>query len=84
LIVKSGRYGGTYAHKDIAFKFVSLISIEFELFIVKEFQQLKEEEQKQLGWSARRECGYTRNVVAHFKGRYSLKTLIIELKIVYS
>ena len=54
-IVKSGRYGGTYAHKDIAFKFASWISIEFELYIVKEFQRLKEEEQKQLRWSARRE-----------------------------
>ena len=54
-IVKPGRYGGTYAHKDIAFKFASWISIEFELYIVKEFQRLKEEEQKQLGWSALRE-----------------------------
>jgi len=55
IIVKSGRYGGTYAHKDIAFKFASWISVEFELYIVKEFQRLKEEEQKQLGWSAKRE-----------------------------
>jgi len=54
-IVKSGRYGGTYAHKDIAFKFASWISVEFELYIVKEFQRLKEEEQKLLGWSAKRE-----------------------------
>ena len=54
-IVKSGRYGGTFAHKDIAFKFASWISVEFELYIVKEFQRLKEEEQKQLGWSAKRE-----------------------------
>ncbi len=54
-IVKSGRYGGTYAHKDIAFKFAAWISVEFELYIVKEFQRLKEEEQKQLGWSAKRE-----------------------------
>ncbi len=53
--VKPGRYGGTYAHKDIAFKFASWISIEFELYMVKEFQRLKEEEQKQLGWTARRE-----------------------------
>jgi hypothetical protein len=53
--VKSGRYGGTFAHKDIAFKFASWISVEFELYIVKEFQRLKEEEQKQLGWSAKRE-----------------------------
>ena len=50
IISKSGRYGGTYAHKDIAFKFASWISVEFELYIVKEFQRLKEEEQKQLGW----------------------------------
>ncbi|HBS85331.1 MAG: DNA-binding protein [Bacteroidetes bacterium GWF2_38_335] len=55
LVVKSGRYGGTFAHKDIAFKFASWISIEFELYIVKEFQRLKEEEQKHLGWSAKRE-----------------------------
>ena len=55
IIVKAGRYGGTYAHKDIAFKFASWISVEFELYIVKEFQRLKEEEQKQLGWSAKRE-----------------------------
>lgn len=54
-VVKSGRYGGTFAHKDIAFKFASWISVEFELFIVKEFQRLKEEEQKQFGWSAKRE-----------------------------
>jgi hypothetical protein len=55
IISKSGRYGGTFAHKDIAFKFASWISIEFELYIVKEFQRLKEQEQQQLGWSAKRE-----------------------------
>jgi len=55
LISKSGRYGGTYAHKDIAFKFASWISVEFELYLYKEFQRLKEEEQKQLGWTAKRE-----------------------------
>ena len=55
IISKSGRYGGTYAHKDIAFKFASWISVEFELYIVKEFQRLKSEEQRQLGWSAKRE-----------------------------
>lgn len=55
IIAKSGRYGGTYAHKDIAFKFASWISVEFELYIVKEFQRLKEEEQRQIGWSAKRE-----------------------------
>lgn len=52
---KSGRYGGTFAHKDIAFKFAAWISIEFELYFIKEFQRLKEAEQKQLGWSAKRE-----------------------------
>ncbi len=55
IIAKSGRYGGTYAHKDIAFKFASWISVEFELYIVKEFQRLKADEEKQLGWSAKRE-----------------------------
>ena len=55
ICVKSGRYGGTFAHKDIAFKFASWISVEFELYLYKEFQRLKEEEQKQLGWSAKRE-----------------------------
>ena len=54
-IVKSGRYGGTYAHKDIAFKFASWISVEFELYVVKEFQRLKENEQKELGWTVKRE-----------------------------
>ncbi len=55
IIVKSGRYGGTFAHKDIAFKFASWISVEFELYLIKEFQRLKEEEQKQFGWDAKRE-----------------------------
>jgi len=55
MISKSGRYGGTFAHKDIAFKFAAWISIEFELYFIKEFQRLKEEEQKQLGWTAKRE-----------------------------
>ncbi len=54
-IVKSGRYGGTYAHKDIAFKFASWLSVEFELYVVKEFQRLKEQEQKQIGWTVKRE-----------------------------
>ena len=55
IIAKSGRYGGTYAHKDIALKFAGWISVEFELYIVKEFQRLKTEEQRLLGWSAKRE-----------------------------
>jgi len=55
LVAMSGRYGGTYAQRDIAFKFASWISAEFELYLIKEFQRLKEEEQKALGWSAKRE-----------------------------
>ncbi len=51
---KTGRYGGTYAHKDIAFEFASWISVEFKLYLIKEFQRLKEEELKQLGWDIRR------------------------------
>ncbi len=54
-IVKKGKYGGTYAHKDIAFEFGSAISVAFKLYLIKEFQRLKEEEQKQLGWLAKRE-----------------------------
>ncbi len=52
---KAGRYGGTYAHKDIAFEFAMWISPEFKIYIVREFQRLKEQEQQQLGWSAKRE-----------------------------
>jgi len=55
LQAKTGRYGGTYAHKDIAFEFAMWISAEFKFYLVKEFQRLKEEEQKVLGWSAKRE-----------------------------
>jgi len=52
---KAGRYGGTYAHKDIAFEFAMWISPEFKIYVVREFQRLKEEKQKALGWSAKRE-----------------------------
>ncbi len=54
IISKAGRYGGTYAHKDIAFEFASWISAEFKLYLIKEFQRLQEDEQKQLGWDIRR------------------------------
>ena len=55
LIAKKGANAGTYAQRDIAFKFASWVSVEFELYLIKEFQRLKAEEQKQLGWSAKRE-----------------------------
>jgi len=51
---KAGRYGGTYAHKDIAFEFASWVSVEFKLYLIKEFQRLKEDERKTLGWDIRR------------------------------
>ena len=55
LICKNGRGGGTYAHKDIAFEFTSWISAEFKLYLITEFERLKNEEQKQLGWNIKRE-----------------------------
>ena len=55
IVCKTGANGGTYAQRDIAFKFASWVSVEFELYLIKEFQRLKEEEQKQIGWSAKRE-----------------------------
>lgn len=55
IVVKKGKYGGTYAHQDIAFEFGTAINVTFKLFLIKEFQRLKLEEQKQIGWSAKRE-----------------------------
>jgi hypothetical protein len=54
LVAKVGRYGGTYAHKDIAFEFGMWISPEFKIYLIKEFQRLKEVEARQLGWDIRR------------------------------
>ena len=54
IVAKAGRYGGTYAHKDIAFEFASGISPYFKLYLIKEFERLKEEEQKKLGWDIKR------------------------------
>lgn len=55
IVCKSGRYGGTFAHKDIAFKFAGWLSVEFELYVAKEFQRMKANELKMLGWSVKRE-----------------------------
>jgi hypothetical protein len=55
IVVKKGKYGGTYAFRDIAFEFGSAISVPFKLYLIEEFQRLKAEEQKLLGWSAKRE-----------------------------
>jgi hypothetical protein len=54
IVAKAGRYGGTYAHKDIAFEFGMWISAEFKIYLIKEFQRLKETEREQLGWDIRR------------------------------
>ena len=55
IVSKAGRYGGTYAHKDIAFEFGMWISPKFKILLIKEFERLKALEQKKLGWSAKRE-----------------------------
>lgn len=54
LRAKAGRYGGTYAYKDIAFEFGMWISPEFKIYLIKEFERLKAEEMKQLGWDIKR------------------------------
>lgn len=55
IVAKAGRYGGTYARSEIAFKFAGWLSVEFELYLVKEFQRLKAKEQELIGWSVKRE-----------------------------
>lgn len=71
----SGRYGGTYAISDIAFEFASWISVEFKLYLVREFQRLKAKEQKQLEWSAKRELS---------KINYRIHTDAIKMKLIPS
>ncbi len=55
LVSKAGRYGGTYAHKDIAFEFASWVSVEFKLYLIKEFQRLKVQERRTQDWDMRRD-----------------------------
>ncbi|WP_282806536.1 KilA-N domain-containing protein [Clostridium tetani] len=61
IVSKAGRYGGTYAHKDIAFEFASWVSPEFKLYIIKDYQRLRQEEQYRLStdWNLRRELSKT-------------------------
>ena len=54
-VEQHGAGGGTYAQRDIAFKFANWVSVEFELYLVMEFQRLKAKEQEQIGWTAKRE-----------------------------
>lgn len=51
---KSGRYGGTYAHIDIALEFASWVSVEFKFYLIKEFQFLKSQQEKELDWNIKR------------------------------
>lgn len=55
IVARAGRYGGTYAYKDIAFEFASWVSPQFKLYLIKEFERLKKDEQALIGWSAKRE-----------------------------
>ncbi|MFM1772305.1 MAG: hypothetical protein RLZZ71_1447 [Bacteroidota bacterium] len=55
IVSKSGRYGGTYAHKDIALEFAMWISPEFKVYLIQEFQRLKKLEEREISWSAKRE-----------------------------
>lgn len=75
IISKSGRYGGTYAHTDIAFEFASWISPEFKLYIIKDYQRLKADEShvKQIDWSIKREIA---------KSNYKIHTDAIKEKLI--
>ncbi len=87
LQAKAGRYGGTYAHKDIAFEFAMWISPEFKVYIVKEFQRLKEEEQHLLGWSAKRELSkinYRIHTDAIMKNLIPAEITKIQASIIYA
>lgn len=55
IVAKAGRYGGTYAQRDLAFEFASWVSPKFKLYLIRDYQRLKADEQRQLGWSAKRE-----------------------------
>jgi len=63
LQAKPGRYGGTYAHKDIAFEFAMWISPEFKIYLIREFQRLKAEKEKAFGWSAKRELAKVNHLI---------------------
>lgn len=73
IVAKAGRYGGTYAYKDIAFKFASWVSPQFKLYLIKEFERLKKQEQVLLGWSAKRELA---------KVNYRIHTDAIKLNLI--
>ena len=89
IISKPGRYGGTYAHKDIAFEFASWVSVEFKLYLIKEFQRLKEEEseRKSLDWDIKRnlsKINYRIHTDAIKKHLIPEKISIDEKKLIYA
>jgi hypothetical protein len=89
IISKSGRHGGTFAHKDIAFEFASWISPEFKLYLIKEFQRLKEADNKRssLGWDVKRELAkvnYKIHTDAIKQNLIPLKIDLIPGKFVYA
>jgi hypothetical protein len=63
LQAKPGRYGGTYAHKDIAFEFAMWISPEFKIYLIREFQRIKAEKEKAFGWTAKRELAKVNQLI---------------------
>ena len=76
IISKAGRYGGTYAHKDIAFEFAMWISPEFKVYLIREFQRLKAEEQKQIEWSAKQWCDENPEQKGNIRDYASINELI--------
>ncbi len=76
IVSRAGRYGGTYAHKDIAFEFAMWISPEFKVYLIREFQRLKEEEQKLTGWSAKRELSKINSLPSHKISRRHKKVVV--------
>lgn len=89
IISKAGRYGGTFAHKDIAFEFASWISIEFKLYVIKEFQRLKEEEnnRQKLDWNLQRtlsKVNYTIHTDAIKERLIPLKLTAKHISLVYA
>ena len=84
---KAGRYGGTYAHRDIAYHFGMWISPKFQLLLVKEYQRLKAEEHQQLGWSAKRELSkinYRIHTVAIKQNLIPQKVTPVQANIIYA
>jgi hypothetical protein len=81
IYTKMGASGGTYTHEDIAFEFASWVSSEFKLYLVTEFKRLKIEEQKQIGWSAKRELA--KNILFRQNSPHSKPQLSMLMKPMY-